>query len=98
MTSINLEETSIVDLLENFSTGTQGRKEWKQRCKSKLKPGDHCSIVDIDKFGSKVVEAKKQTSRPNQKNSQYLNSLGRTETTNDPAISEENAICDSKLF
>jgi hypothetical protein len=61
--SIYFNEFSIDALIDKFETGTEGRKKWKQRCKSKPKPGDHCCIEHIAKFESTATEGKRRTSR-----------------------------------
>ena len=63
MGEIDLYKISIDDLMNKFETGTEGRKKWKQRLKSKPKPGDHCCVADIGIFESTATEAKKLTSR-----------------------------------
>lgn len=63
VSSIYFNEFSIDALIDKFETGTEGRKKWKQRCKSKPKPGDHCCIEHIAKFESTATEGKRRTSR-----------------------------------
>lgn len=92
MTTINLDNILIEALMEQFETRIPGRKECKQRCKSKPKPSEHCTIVNIGKLESMAMESKKQTSQPCQKNSQCLHSIDRMVETNDPATSKEDAI------
>ena len=45
-------EKSSDDILQDFETGTQGRKEWRRGVKIKRKPGDYCSITDAISFDS----------------------------------------------
>eukprot|EP00984_Skeletonema_dohrnii_P013208 scaffold5459_cov86-Skeletonema_dohrnii-CCMP3373.AAC.1 len=63
MSGIDLDNITIDEFIDNFETGTEGRKEWKQRFKVKPKPGDHCCIADIGRFESTASEAKKRTKR-----------------------------------
>jgi len=63
MSGVDLDNITIEEFIDIFETGTEGRKEWKQRCKKKPKPGDHCCIADIGRFESTATEAKKRTKR-----------------------------------
>mmetsp|Transcript_5746 Transcript_5746/g.10890 ORF Transcript_5746/g.10890 Transcript_5746/m.10890 type:complete len:229 (+) Transcript_5746:1724-2410(+) len=64
MSDVNIDKISIESFIDIFETGTEGRKKWKQRCKMKPKPGDHCCIEDIGTFQSTASEGKTLTSRP----------------------------------
>jgi hypothetical protein len=55
--STGFGEKSLDDILQDSETGTQGRKEWKQRFKIKPKPGDYCSIKDVISFDSISMQA-----------------------------------------
>ncbi|KAL3776380.1 hypothetical protein HJC23_010216 [Cyclotella cryptica] len=58
MGSTGSTKKSLDDILQDFETGTQGRKEWKQWFKIKPKPGDYCSITDVILFDSISTQAK----------------------------------------
>ena len=92
MGQLDLENISLHNLMNKFETGTEGRKKWKQRCKSKPKPNEHCSILDIGHFLSTAKEAKMLTER--RKEGDSLVSVDQSTTRNAVLVEDE---CTDKI-